>query len=163
MKIEESIELAVPVHRAYDQWTHFADFPRFVPSLERVERLDERRVRFHARLGAAGQDWETEIYEQVPDERIAWKSVTGDWGAGVVTFQPVGNHHSRIVVRADFDPTTELAIDSFAETVGRHRVVHALERFKDLVEGLGRNTTGWRNPIPDDDEEVGELDEESAA
>lgn len=149
-RIEESIDLAVPVRTAYSRWTQFTEFPRFVPSIESVEQLDERHVRFHARLGARDQEWETEICEQIPDERIAWKS---EASSGVVTFERVNDRHSRISFEAEYELDGLLADASSTLGVGRHRVLHALERFKDLVEELGRDTPGWRFPAPDEDDE----------
>src|SRR5262245_32706916 len=152
-RIEESIDLSVPVRKAYSQWTQFTEFPRFVPSIESVEQLDERRVRFRARLGALDGEWETEICELVPDQRIAWKAGTG---SGVVTFEPRGERGSRISFEAEYELEGLLEDAGGTLGVGRHRVVHALERFKDLVEALGRETAGWRNPVPDEEESDGE-------
>src|SRR5262245_61446137 len=78
MKIlEETIDIAVPVNTAYNQWTQFEQFPQFMESVKQVVQLDERRVYFHAALPGYDQEWDAEIFEQVPDHVIAWHSVHG--------------------------------------------------------------------------------------
>src|SRR3712207_990335 len=74
--IEQSIDVNVPVHTAYNQWTQFEEFPRFMEGVEEVRQLDDRRLHWLANIGGRVEEWDAVITEQLPDERIAWKNTT---------------------------------------------------------------------------------------
>lgn len=151
-QIEKSIEVDVPVHTAYNQWTQLEEFPRFMPGVESIEQLDDRHVRWRMRLGGAVREWEAEICEQIPDKRIAWRSVSGPPNAGVVTFHRLSDQSSKVMVQLEYEP------EGFVETAGdvlgivQSRVSSDLESFKDFIERRGRETGEWRGAIPAPDE-----------
>ena len=64
--IEKSIDVNVPADVAYDQWTQFEDFPRFMEGVEAVQQLDDKRLQWKANIGGAVQEWNAEITEQLP-------------------------------------------------------------------------------------------------
>ena len=68
--IVTSIDVNVPVRTAYTQWTQFEDFPHFMEGVKAVQKLGARR--FHWK-----EEWDAEITEQTPDQRIAWRSCGG--------------------------------------------------------------------------------------
>src|SRR5687768_14965538 len=103
-RIEKSIEVDVPVRTAYNQWTQFEDFPRFMEGVREVRQLDDTHVHWVAEIGGKEKEWDAEITEQVPDQRIAWRSVAGEENAGAVTFQPLGPNKARIDVVMEYDP-----------------------------------------------------------
>src|SRR5205814_8534535 len=84
--IEQSIDVNVPVRTAYNQWTQFEEFPRFMEGVQQVQQLDETQLHWRAEIGGKEKEWYARITEQIPDERIAWTSTTGAHNAGVVTF-----------------------------------------------------------------------------
>jgi hypothetical protein len=84
--IEQSIQVNVPVRTAYNQWTQFEEFPRFMEGVESVRQLDDKRLQWQVNIGGKTKEWVAEITEQRPDERIAWTSRGGAYNAGVVTF-----------------------------------------------------------------------------
>ena len=49
--VEETIEVNVPIGTAYNQWTQFEDFPRFMENVEEVKQLDDRRLHWVAEFG----------------------------------------------------------------------------------------------------------------
>jgi uncharacterized membrane protein len=98
-RIEQSIDVNVPVETAYNQWTQFEEFPRFRDGVKRVEELDDRRLRWHATVGGVDKSWEAEITEQIPDERVAWRSVEGAGIAGVVTFHGLSDTTARVMLQ----------------------------------------------------------------
>jgi uncharacterized membrane protein len=85
--VQESIEVNVPVHTAYNQWTQFEDFPKFMDGVEEVRQLDDTHLHWRAKVFGKEEEWDAEITEQIPDKRIAWRSISGIPNAGVVTFQ----------------------------------------------------------------------------
>src|SRR4026209_513435 len=95
-KIQDSIEVQVPVQQAYNQWTQFEDFPKFMEGVQSVQQLDDTHVRWGAELRGESRQWTTEITEQRPDEKVAWKTIEGEVkNDGVVTFGPMGGARDR--------------------------------------------------------------------
>ena len=146
--IEQSIDLEVPVRAAYDQWTQFEDFPKFMKGVEEIRQLDDRHLHWVAELGGTRHEWDAEITEQLPDERVAWRNTDGKDNAGVVTFHKLDDQRSRVMVQIDFVP------EGIKEKVGSainapdRQVKGDLERFKELVESQGGAGGGWRGEVP---------------
>lgn len=145
--IEKSIEVRVPVRVAYDQWTQFEEFPRFMQGVEEVRQLDDTTLEWHVSIGGVSRSFRAAIEEQRPDERIAWRATEGQDQAGVVTFAPVGSDRTRVQLELSYDPgsTTEKAAD--AMNVIDRRVEGDLERFKEFIEERGHPTGGWRGEV----------------
>ena len=145
--IEKSIEINVPVKTAYNQWTQFEEFPRFMEGVKQVKQLDEKRLHWKAEIGGKEKEWDAEITEQIPDERIAWRSREGAKNAGVVTFHRLSDSKSKVMLQLEYDP------DGFVENVGdtagavTQRVVGDLERFKRYIENRGQETGAWRGTV----------------
>jgi uncharacterized membrane protein len=145
--IATSIEVNVPVRTAYNQWTQFEEFPRFMEGVKEVHQLDDRRLHWKAKIAGKEKEWEAEIIEQLPDERIAWASRGGALNGGVVTFHRLSGDRSKILLQVWYSP------EGFVEHVGDElgavslRVQGDLERFKEFVEQQGRETGGWRGRI----------------
>ena len=148
---EESTTVAVPIRVAYDQWTQFEDFPRFMEGVERVEQLDDKRLRWNASIAGQEKEWTAEIVDQTPDQRIAWKSTDGAENAGAVTFRPVGSNETEVTLRIDAEP--EGPIETAGDALGflQRRVHGDLERFKEHVERNGGNGKAWRGEIHGDE------------
>ena len=146
--IERSIDVNVPVHMAYEQWTRFEEFPQFMEGVEEVRRLDAKRLHWVANIGGTRKEWDAQITEDVPDQRIAWRSEAGEFTAGVVTFEPLGADRTRLTVRLEYEP------EGVKETLGdwlglvSRRVEHDLERFKAVVEARDRASAGQRTMAP---------------
>src|SRR2546421_12212300 len=80
--IQKTIEVDAPVSKVYNQWTQFEEFPRFMEGVETVEQIDDTHLHWIAKLGGAKREWDAQIDEQTPDQRIAWQSTTGAKSAG---------------------------------------------------------------------------------
>jgi uncharacterized membrane protein len=149
-KIEDTIDVQVPVQQAYNQWTQFEDFPNFMEGIQSVQQLDDTHVHWVAEIRGESREWTTEITEQQPDQKVAWKTIEGEVkNDGVVTFEPMGDDQTRVNVQMDVEG------DSTAENVGadllgvvKSQVRGDLERFKQLIEGRGGEETGaWRGEV----------------
>jgi uncharacterized protein (TIGR02271 family) len=146
--IEKSIDLDVPVHVVYQQWTRFEEFPQFMEGVEAVRRLDNKRLHWVANIGGTRKEWDAQITEEVPDRRIAWRSEAGDFTAGVVAFQPLGGDRTRMTVRFDYEPQgVKETLGDWLGMVSR-RVENDLERFKNFVERHYRESAGRRVAAP---------------
>ena len=93
--IQKWIDVEVPVRTAYNQWTQFEEFPSFMEGVTAVTQLDDRRLQWKANIGGKDKEWNAEITEQHPDERVAWTSTSGARNAGVVTFHRLADDKHR--------------------------------------------------------------------
>lgn len=146
-RIEKEIDVNVPVHAAYNQWTQFEEFSKFMEGVKSVRQLDDNRQSWHAEILGKDETWEAEITEQIPDRRIAWHSTSGVQNAGIVTFQPLGTEATKIMLTIEYEPegTVERAGDWLG--VVSKRVEGDLHRFKEFIESRGLETGAWRGTI----------------
>ena len=146
-KIEESIEVQVPVETAYNQWTQFEEFPIFMEGIEEVRHLDDTHLHWTAEVGGQREEWDAEITEQHPGERVAWTATSGKGNAGVVTFHRVGDTQTKIMVQMDWEP--EGVKEKLGATLGmdNRRVQGDLKRFKELIESRGSESGSWRGEV----------------
>jgi uncharacterized membrane protein len=145
--IEESIEIDVPVNVAYNQWTQFEEFPRFMEGVEKVEQLDDRRLHWVAEVAGKRNEWDAEISEQRPDERVAWHSTSGTPNAGAVTFHRLDDSRTKVMVQFDYEPDD--AVEKVGDALGivERRTKGDLERFKEFIEARGSETGAWRGEV----------------
>ena len=145
--IEESVVVDVPLTTVYNQWTQFESFPQFMEGVQSVRQLDDRRLHWAAEIGGKRREWDAEITEQRPDERVAWRSTSGAPNGGAVTFHRLGDEQTKVMVQIDYEP--EGAIESIGEAVGmvERRTKGDLERFKEFIESRGTETGEWRGEI----------------
>lgn len=148
-QIEKSITVRVPLHTAYDQWTQFEEFPRFMEGIEEVRQLDDTHVHWTAQIAGKHKEWDAEITEQTPDRRIAWRSVSGTGNAGVVEFSPLGESETEVRVRMSFEPESAVEKIGNALNAPERRVQGDLERFKEFIEARGTETGAWRGEVRD--------------
>ncbi|MFF3216935.1 SRPBCC family protein [Streptomyces sp. NPDC002886] len=147
-KVEEPIEVDVPVRTAYNQWTQFESFPQFMEGVERIEQRTDTLTHWVTKFGGVDREFDAEITEQIPDERVAWTTVGGEVKqAGVVTFHRLADNKSKVMLQLDYDP------EGFAENVGdklgfvKRQIAGDLKRFKEYIEDRGRETGSWRGNI----------------
>ena len=145
--VVESIDVKVPVSTAYNQWTQFEDFPHFMEGVKSVTQTDDTHLHWVAEIGGAEKEWDAEITEQTPDQRVAWNATSGAENAGVVTFHRIDDETSRVTLQMDVDP--EGLVENVGTALGflDRRVKGDLERFKDLIESRGGETGAWRGEI----------------
>jgi uncharacterized membrane protein len=145
--IEESIEVNVPVRTAYNQWTQFEDFPKFMENVLEVRQLDDRHLHWRAKVAGEEKEWDAEITEQIPDKRIAWRSVSGPRNGGVVTFHKLSDNETRVMLQMEYEP--ENVVEKLGDAMGAMRMQArtSLQRFKEMLEQRGTETGAWRGKI----------------
>ena len=145
--IAKSIDVNVPLQMAYNQWTQFEEFPLFMEGIEEVHQLDDKHLHWRAEVSGKSKEWDSEIIEQIPDERIMWRSTSGAKNAGTVSFIPVAPHTTRVKVELVFDPVGLL--ENVGDMLGmdNRRVEGDLERFKEYIESRGTETGAWPGTI----------------
>ena len=141
--VEQSIDVNVPVRVAYDQWTQFEEFPRFMEGVKSVKQLDDTHLHWSAEIAGDVKEWDAEITEQHPDERLAWQSTSGAHNAGVVTFHRLDDDHTRVTLQMDVEP--EGVVETAGEALGflDRRVKGDLKHFKEFVEERQAPTGAW--------------------
>jgi uncharacterized membrane protein len=150
--IEEEIEVGVPLSTAYNQWTQFEEFPKFMEGVQEVKQLDDTLLHWAASVAGKRAEWDAKIVEQEPDRRIVWESVDGKQTRGTVTFAEAGQDRTRIRLNMSYTP------EGVAEKVGSaaglddRRVRGDLERFRELIEAEQVASGGWRGKIEDGQE-----------
>lgn len=144
---EQSIEVDVPVSTAYNQWTQFEDFPKFMESVHEVRQLDDTHLHWRATVAGKEQEWDAEITEQIPDKRIAWRSITGVRNSGVVTFHKISDSKTRIMLQMDYEPRS--IDEKVGDTLGlvKMQAKRNLDRFKEMLESCGSETGAWRGSV----------------
>ena len=145
--IEKSIELNVPVRTAYNQWTQFEEFPKFMEGVREVTQIDDKRLQWKANFAGKDEEWNSEITEQIPDERIAWTSRGGAMNSGVVTFHRLSNATSKLMLQLEYNPQGFVEKAGDAMGLVTLRVQRDLERFKIFIESRGQETDAWRGTI----------------
>ena len=146
-RIEQSIDVNVPVSTAYNQWTQFEEFPKFMEGVKEVRQLDDSHLHWVVEHNNQKHEFDTEISEQRPDERVAWKTTDGKAHAGVVTFHRIDDASSRVMVQMDWEP--EGMLETLGKALGSddRRVKSDLEKFKELIESRGGESGAWRGEI----------------
>lgn len=147
--VEKSIVVDVPVRTAYNQWTQFEEFPQFMEGIEEVRQEGDKHTHWRANIAFKEVEWDADIIEQTPDQRVSWRSTTGAHNAGTVSFQSEGDNQTRVTLRLEYEP------EGFFENVGDalgfvdSRVEGDLERFKEFIERRGTESGAWRGEIHD--------------
>ena len=146
-RIEKDIEVNAPLRAVYNQWTQFEEFPAFMDGVREVRQLDDTHLHWCAKVGGKDLEWDSEIVEQVPDQRVAWRSITGKLNAGSVAFQPLDSGRTRVCLTMEYDP--EGAVENVGDALGvtSRRVSKDLEKFKDFIEKRGQETGAWRGEV----------------
>ena len=149
--VQESIEVEVPVSIAYNQWTQFEEFPRFMEGVESVTQLDDTHLRWVADFGGQRHEWQAEISNQEPDRLVSWRAREGKYNSGRVTFHPLGPDRTRVDVELTWEP--EGLTEELGNVLGSdsRRVKGDLERFKEFIESRQRETGAWRGEVKQGD------------
>lgn len=144
----ESVDVNVPIATVYNQWTQFEEFPKFMADVESVHQLDERHLHWKVKIANVEREFDAEITEQHPEERIAWRSIGGVEQAGVVTFHKLDDATTRVTLQLDMEP------EGVVETIGDKAgiVSKAAKRdmgnFKEFIESRGGESGAWRGDVP---------------
>lgn len=144
---EEWIDIHVPVSTAYNQWTQFEAFPRFMPTVESVRQVDDTHLHWKAKVAGKVKEWDSEIVQQIPDQLIEWRSTGGVRNGGTVTFDKVAENKTRVKLRMWYEPQT--SNERIGGMLGGVKLTAKgnLKRFKQLLERRGAETGAWRGEV----------------
>jgi uncharacterized membrane protein len=143
-RIQQSVDISVPAHVAYNQLTQFEDYPRFMQEVESAQQVDDTHVRWTTRIGQQKRDWNSEIIEQQPDQCIAWRNLEGPVNTGRVDVEALGENGARVTFTLEADA-------AHSATEGDHamakQVQEDLQRLKQMMEAQGHETGAWRGEV----------------
>ena len=147
-KVEKSVVVNVPVETAYDQWTQFEEFPHFMGGISEVRQLNDTTLHWVAEIGGIKRQWQAQILEQVPNEKVAWAATEGATNAGAVYFAPAGAGQTTVRLELEYEP--EGVLEKVADKVGivGRRAEADLEKFKSFIEDAGYASGAWRGTLP---------------
>lgn len=147
-QIQQSVDVDVPVSVAYNQWAQFESFPNFMSGVESISQIDDTRSHWVTNIAGVKREFDTEITEQHPDERIAWRSIAGDAEhAGVVTFHRLSDTAARVMIQIDWQASSVAEKVGSAINVDELQVKRDAERFKKFIESRGHETGSWRGDV----------------
>ena len=126
---EKSIVVNAPVAQVYEQWLRFEDLPKFIKSLGNVQRIDDTHFSFITLRGGKEERGVFEVIRQIPERKIAWRTIGDSVGLGVVSFEPRSDNVTEITLklRSVFDPS-----------ISGQSAEEYLQNFKQLVENPKR-------------------------
>jgi uncharacterized membrane protein len=138
-RIQQSIDIKVPVRVAYNQLTQFEEYPRFMETIANVRQLDGTHLHWTGTTVGRNIEWDAEITEQQPDKCIAWRNVSGPHSAGKVEVEPLGQEYARVTLTMECEPETLFASrPGDAEMAIRRQLEQDLARFKSFIEARGK-------------------------
>jgi uncharacterized membrane protein len=147
-QVIQTIDVDVPVTTAYNQWTQFESFPHFLSFVESISQIDDTHNHWVVKVGGAERQFDAEITEQHPDERVAWKSTGGDvTQAGVVTFHKLDDSTSRVTVQLDWEPEGLVEKAGAVLGIDDASVKGDLKNFKKFIEEQRSEQGAWRGDV----------------
>jgi ribosome-associated toxin RatA of RatAB toxin-antitoxin module len=158
-QVDKTIMVDVPVRTAYDQWTQFEEFPQFMGGVREVRQLDDRRLHWVAEIAGVRREWEAEVIEQVPDQKVAWAATDGATNAGAVFFRPLGENRTEVRLHLEYEPEGVVEKVGDKLSIVEKQAQSDLEKFKSYIESRGAQSGGWRGEVEGN---VGTPDVEAA-
>jgi uncharacterized membrane protein len=150
--MEKSIHVDVPIQQAYNQWTQFETFPQFMEGVDVVKQVDDTHLHWKAEIAGVTREWDAEIVDQTPDERITWRSLAGTKNDGTVSFAPDSGDGTRVTLRLEYEPEGIAEKSGDLLNIVERRAQGDLERFKDFIESRGTETGAWRGDVGPNDQ-----------
>ncbi|MEJ3403847.1 SRPBCC family protein [Rathayibacter sp. YIM 133350] len=145
--VSSQVDVDVPIDVAYNQWTQFESFPHFLGGVREVSQLDDKRTHWKVSILGVTREFDAEIFEQVPDSHIAWRSTDGPFQSGSVEFTPIDAKHTHITLTIQWNPQGFIESAGAALRLDDLQVSADLTQFKAFIEKRSHQTGSWRGEI----------------
>jgi polyketide cyclase/dehydrase/lipid transport protein len=155
LPIQRWTDVAVPVDTAYEAWTNFDDFPRFMHRVLNVEQKGQDRLSWQEKIWFSKRQWEGRITERRKNERIVWKTTNGMSHKGIVSFHPLAENLTRVMIDMEFEPTGMIEKMASGLRFVKRAVQSDLARFKAYVEMEDAKGIEYRSTRDDGDDDEG--------
>lgn len=133
--IDKTIEIEADVRGVYAVWTAFADYPKFMETIQTVTVVPDDRLHWVALIEEDIFEWDADLIESTLDEVVKWQAIDGR-ETGEVRFEKLAAGKTKVTYQLEYDPT---AWEGKADTVRhwmRRRVDKDLDSFKKMVEAI---------------------------
>jgi uncharacterized membrane protein len=134
LPIQRWTDVAVPVNKAYQAWTQWEEWPKFMHRVLEVSQEDDNKIHVSEKIWFWTREWDGEITEQRKNDRIAWKTESGMQHSGVVSFHKLDDNLTRVMVDMDFYPQGMVEKMASGMRFVKRAVQADLARFKAYVE-----------------------------
>lgn len=160
LPIQRWTDVAVPVDRAYEAWTSFNQYPKFMHRVLNVREKGGDRVSWQEKIWFSKRQWEGKITDRRKNDRIAWKTTSGMSHKGVVSFHKLDDNLTRVMVDMEFEPNGMMEKMASGLRFVKRAVQADLARFKAYVEMEDAKGIQYRDASKDDDRDSGSSDED---
>jgi uncharacterized membrane protein len=134
-----SIEVNVPLERAYAVWRDFENWPKFIPFLKEAQGTGDRTAITRAATPVGKVEAHVEVTNEHPGESFQWHTKTGDVDfLGKVSFASLSASSTRVTVEMEYHAPLGRIGEALARMLHEDPCVDLpkeLESFKHLVEG----------------------------
>ncbi|MGK5083208.1 SRPBCC family protein [Bdellovibrionota bacterium FG-1] len=140
IQMKRTLSVSTNVEEAYSFWSQFKNYPRFMSFIRDVQINDSGVLRWAAKApGGAQVHWETSVFDLIPNQRIAWKSIPGSLIAteGSVQFESIETGGTRLHIELSYAPPAGALGYLVARLLGfdpRDRIDQDLEVMKLLLQ-----------------------------
>jgi uncharacterized membrane protein len=152
LPIQRWTDVAVPVEQAYEAWTRFDQYPRFMHRVLNVEQKGDDKLQWQEKIWFSKRQWEGRITDRRENDRIVWKTTSGMAHKGLVSFHPVSPNLTRVMVTMEFEPNGMMEKMASGLRFVKRAVQADLARYKAYVEMADAKGIEYR-AAPDDDEQ----------
>ncbi|MBV9803308.1 MAG: SRPBCC family protein [Solirubrobacterales bacterium] len=149
MPVQQSIDVAVPIETAYNQWTQYEEWPQFMHRVTRVSQEDPATVSFATKIWGKTKEFNAKIVTARPDEKIKWEVTEGLNHTGWVTFHEIAPQLTRVELSIDLEPGGMLEKAARGMRHVKRAARGDLHRFKAYIEAIEQETGAWRGTIED--------------
>jgi uncharacterized membrane protein len=161
LPIQRWTDVAVPVETAYEAWTKFNEYPKFMHRVLNVREKQGNKISWQEKIWFSSRQWEGEITDRRKNDRIAWKTKSGMSHRGVVSFHKIGDNLTRVMVDMEFEPNGMIEKMASGLRFVKRAVQSDLARFKAYVEMDDAKGIEYRSGSDGDDDDAQKDDDRS--
>ena len=136
LPIQRWTDVAVPVDKAYEAWTNWEEWPKFMHRVleSKPDEDGDEKVHVSEKIWFWKREWDGEITDRRKNDRIAWKTDSGMQHSGVVSFHKIDDNLTRVMVDMDFLPTGIVEKMASGMRFVKRAIQADLARFRAYVE-----------------------------
>lgn len=140
IKVIKSCTINRSREHLFQFWRQFENLPHFMKHLVSVTQTSDNESHWIAKAGKKEVEWDAVIFNEHPNELIAWRTREGSdiAHAGSVRFKDApGNRGTEVTIAFEYEPPTGKAIAYLSKLFGKEPaqlVEKDLMRFKAMME-----------------------------
>jgi ribosome-associated toxin RatA of RatAB toxin-antitoxin module len=133
-RVRESIDVAVPVHVAYERLCHFEEYPHFMAGVQEVTQISEDISHWVVDLDGTQAEFDTRVTGRRTDEMLSWHSIDGPQLGETVTFEALGDDRTRIIAELELEAQALMPTEAHGQESLDRRLKADLDGFKHYIE-----------------------------